>query len=288
MTVYDSEPSPKAACFCSYCGTKLDEGARFCKNCGESVVRISQASSATYSHETRKTGTIHPDSESGKGDSRTKRKIVFDGEIHKCPNCGDIMEPFETKCKVCGYDLRNAQATNSVKEFELKFEQAKSVDRKIDLIRTFAVPNAQEDLLEFAVLAAMNIDFDAYKVGDENSDDIRLSNAWLAKLEQAHEKAQVLFDNTPIWGKIHGMYEKRVNTLQDIKHKYDRNKKLGRIFALLWKAYKTIIGWAATFMIIGGIFYLFGNETVGFVLFGIGVYVGFFALINAVSKDNKK
>ena len=35
MTVYNSEPPRKATRFCSYCGTKLDEGARFCKNCGE-------------------------------------------------------------------------------------------------------------------------------------------------------------------------------------------------------------------------------------------------------------
>ena len=246
--------------FCINCGQELAEEANFCANCGKAV----NSSSST-----------------------AQRKTVYDGEIHKCPNCGEVMAPFEIKCNVCGYDRRNAQATNSIKEFELKFEQAKSVDRKIDLIKTFAVPNAQEDLLEFAVLAAMNIDFDAYRVGNDNSDDIRLSNAWLAKLEQAHEKAQVLFDNTPIWEKIHGLYEKRVNTLKEIKHKYNRNKSVGRVFCFFGNALKTIVGWTALFMLLGGFFYLTGNETIGSVLFGIGAYVGIFALIGAASKDDK-
>ena len=28
--------------FCPYCGTKLDDGARFCKNCGEAVANNAQ------------------------------------------------------------------------------------------------------------------------------------------------------------------------------------------------------------------------------------------------------
>ena len=31
--------------FCSYCGTKLDDGARFCKGCGKAVVQTTQATS---------------------------------------------------------------------------------------------------------------------------------------------------------------------------------------------------------------------------------------------------
>lgn len=246
--------------FCINCGQELAEGAKFCANCGKAANNT----------------------------STNQRKTVYDGELHKCPNCGELLKSFEIKCNVCGYELRNARAISSVKEFELKFEQTKSVDGKIDLIKTFAIPNVQEDLLEFAVLAAMNIDFDAYRVGSDNSDDIRLSNAWLAKLEQAHEKAQVLFDNTPIWEKINGMYEKRVNKLKEIKRKYNRDKCVGRIFGFIGTALKTIIGWAALFMILGGIFYLTGNKIVGYVLFGIGAYVGFFALIVAVSKNDKE
>ena len=193
--------------YCSNCRQALADTAKFCSNCGKSV---------------------------SNNNSTTQRKTVYDGELHKCPSCGDIMGPFEIKCQMCGYDRRNTKAVNSVKEFELKFEQAKTVDKKIDLIKTFAVPNAQEDLLEFAVLAAMNIDLDAYCGGEDNSDDIRLSNAWLAKLEQAHEKAQILFDNTSVWQKIHTMYEKRVATLSKIKNNIYNNHWLGCIVYGAW------------------------------------------------------
>ena len=247
--------------YCANCGKQIVEGAKFCINCGSPVT--------TYVN------------------NQTKREAVYEGKIHKCPSCGDVLEPFETKCNVCGYVLRSVNATSSVKEFEVKFEQVQSVNKKIDLIKTFAVPNAQEDLLEFAVLAAMNIDLDAYKTRGENMDDIRLSNAWLAKLEQAHEKAQVLFDNTPIWSKIDRLYQKRMKALSEIKRKYNRNRALSGIVRILVKVYKTVIGWGITFMLVGGFFYLLGDTTVGMILFAIGVYVGFFALILAATKKSK-
>ena len=50
--------------FCPYCGTKLDEGARFCKNCGESVVN------KTFSKETSESEPVDEAPE-------TKRKTVM-------------------------------------------------------------------------------------------------------------------------------------------------------------------------------------------------------------------
>ena len=65
--------------FCSHCGHQLAEGAKFCYECGAKVGA---------------TNTTHTN----------QRKTVYDGEIHKCPNCGALMEPFEIKCDVCGYE----------------------------------------------------------------------------------------------------------------------------------------------------------------------------------------
>ena len=57
--------------FCVNCGQQLGEGAKFCTNCGQTVT-------------THKTES-------------SERKTVYDGEIHKCPNCGEHLE-FDIEC----------------------------------------------------------------------------------------------------------------------------------------------------------------------------------------------
>ena len=52
--------------YCPYCGTKLDDGARFCKNCGEPI-----------------TETTHRQQEAKREEpfnrNRTERKTVYEG-----------------------------------------------------------------------------------------------------------------------------------------------------------------------------------------------------------------
>ena len=50
--------------YCQKCGKELAESARFCMNCGTPVMYDKQ--------------------------DNTNRKQVYDGVIHKCPNCGEI------------------------------------------------------------------------------------------------------------------------------------------------------------------------------------------------------
>ena len=95
--------------FCPYCGTKLDEGARFCKNCGEAICGDAQEMHRA-SNERAYTG------------NPTERKTVYEGYIHKCPNCGEVMESFLTVCPTCGYEIRDVRSASSVRELAVKLE----------------------------------------------------------------------------------------------------------------------------------------------------------------------
>ena len=155
--------------YCSKCGTKLNEGSRFCHCCGQSVA------------DSMFTGN--------------ERKTVYEGDLRKCPNCGALLDAFSSRCISCGYELRNATNSNAVKKFVEKYELAETNKQKVGLIRTFAVPNTREDIMEFIILAASNIDFFDYfaEADEEGNLPGDLTDAWMAKFEQAFNKAQMLF-----------------------------------------------------------------------------------------------
>lgn len=201
--------------FCINCGQELAEGAKFCSRCGKSAKE---------------------------SDSTAERKTVYDGEIHKCPNCGDILDAYESVCKTCGYERRGAKATVSVRELQLKLEElySKRPPRKVHtiftqalsggqisnadeeivgLIKNFSIPNNKEDIMEFVILASSNIDMKVYGVNSQqyqtlNPAQREISDAWLAKYEQAYQKAQLMFGGTQDFLNIQSVYEQK---MQEIK-----------------------------------------------------------------------
>lgn len=172
--------------FCSNCGRKISDEAKFCPECGNPTKGLSQ------------------------------RTIRFEGEIHKCPNCGEVLPSFTRNCPVCGYELREVKAASSVKEFALKLEAiesqrifeprpkgilglvnsrehiSKTDEQKISLIQSFSIPNATEDMLEFMILATANVDvkmYDSYRSSSITKSERAISEAWLSKMEQVYQKA---------------------------------------------------------------------------------------------------
>lgn len=141
--------------FCTECGHQLAEGAKFCFECG---AKVNAPSSPRVE----------------------QRKTVYDGEIHKCPNCGEVLNSFISTCPACGHELRNTRVSTSVKEFAEKVIKAETEAQKTALIRNFPIPNAKEDIIEFIILASSNI----------NGDSV-CESAWVAKLEQVYHKAQI-------------------------------------------------------------------------------------------------
>lgn len=222
--------------FCPYCGAKLDVGARFCKNCGEA---------------------IHSDAQENHGTSRkqtydgnpTERKTVYEGYIHKCPNCGEVMGSFLTICPACGYEIRDVRSASSVREFAIKLEnisaqkmtsfkeqtsvmkiifgkdfkegdeaneafarfESQKNQEKASLIINFAVPNSKEDIMEFMILAASNIDV-------KKSIDDDVTKAWISKLDQVYQRAEISMGKRPDFLQI--------KTIYDRKKKEIKNKKL--------------------------------------------------------------
>lgn len=175
----------KYMAFCSNCGERIEEGANFCNKCGKPV-----------------------------NENNSSRKVTYEGEIHKCPNCGEILNSFVSNCPTCGYELRSVNTSNTVKQFVLKLEQieanrdnidvdlrrkdpnalTKTDEQKVNLIRSFSIPNTKEDILEFLILASSNINTKSWLDNDRSTAAQEAeSNAWIAKFEQAYQKADYLF-----------------------------------------------------------------------------------------------
>ena len=184
--------------YCTNCGNQLREGAKFCDNCGFQV------------------GT-HDD---------TKRQTVFEGKIHKCPNCGEIVEAFQDDCPACGYQFRDAAVTSSVKELADKLQQIENepnglnlVDyflsnglsqkarKQVALINNYTIPNAYEDIWEFLILASSRIkNFRTDR--PLTSEETALVNAWKAKFDQAYHKAILVVDAPEDIQRIKDLYSK--------------------------------------------------------------------------------
>lgn len=155
--------------FCTNCGQAFAEGAHFCSNCG-----------------------------TAKGETDTsQRKTVYVGDLHKCPNCAEILNSFNPYCPSCGYELRGAKGESKVEKLAKKLESTKNKGQKIDLIRNFYIPNTKEDIYEFVILATSNM----------NSYDYDYE-AWNSKLEQAYQKATLSFGNTEEFQYINQLYTK--------------------------------------------------------------------------------
>lgn len=206
--------------FCMNCGKELPEGAKFCLECGTKIGDI-------------------------KSEQATQRETQFEGKIYKCPNCGDILDAYESVCESCGYERRGTSATSSVKELSRQLQEieaqrppkkfhsifvqamnqgqlSKTDEQKIDLIKNFAIPNSKEDIMEFAVLAVSNIDPDAFSTMNNpnvyDSSKKAVSNAWMVKFEQAYQKGQLMFGNTPELLNLHQMYVEKKKSIKRKKN----------------------------------------------------------------------
>ena len=264
--------------FCINCGQELTEGAKFCANCGKVV----------------------------NGENPTpQRKTVYEGQLHKCPNCGELLDAFRSHCPSCGYEIRDARSSSSVRELAQKLErieaermapieEKKSLmkmvfgkdfkeeneveeaqerfdehkrQQKANLIINFSVPNTREDILEFMILASSNIDV-------KKGIDDEVTKAWLSKLDQVYEKAKLMMGNKPSFAQIKNIYDRKKAQIKNRKFK----------------------GLAIACFVVGGYICLFSllffmEETsataIILLLVGIAVLVGGIKCISTYNKNDK-
>ena len=194
--------------FCMNCGKQLPDGAKFCLECGT------------------KLGNLN-------AEQATQRETTYEGKIYKCPNCGDILDAYESVCESCGYERRGTSATSSVQELSKKLQEIKSKklssafmetmdgersrsEEAANLIRSFPIPNAKEDLFEFAVMAASNFETDYWSM---NSLQRTESDAWKSKFEQAYQKAKIIFGEDKEFLLLQSLYQQKMVDMKKGKSK---------------------------------------------------------------------
>lgn len=204
--------------YCTNCGREVVDGAQFCGNCGGAV----RSQNLT---------------------KKTEREVFYEGEIRKCPNCGEVLKSFMVNCPACGFEFRGVQISSAVKEFALKLEEiesnrkeksrgmfsaitaqqfvSKTDEQKISLIKSFTVPNTKEDMLEFMILATSSINMRAYDSTNTNASksEKELNSAWLAKVQQVYEKAKRLHSSEDVFAEIKKLYDECMLNIRSTKKK---------------------------------------------------------------------
>lgn len=237
--------------FCCNCGEKLVIGSKFCNTCGTptnnyvSTKEINKEEPVTKNTEIVIDEKQTVETQIHNEESISERKTVYEGEIYKCPNCGDILDAYESVCESCGWERRGSKATRSVQELSQKLQEieinrpankktvfrdleaegeiiSKTDQQKIDLIKNFPIPNNKEDMYEFLVLAISNVDANTYGLSGGSNTHKAISNAWLSKLEQAYTKARVVFGKQPDFSEISVIYQEKQQEIAAVKKKKGR------------------------------------------------------------------
>lgn len=188
--------------FCPNCGYEMPDGAKFCMECGASIsVDERQAQ------------------------KNSKKRTIEDGEIHKCPFCGEIINSFVTVCPSCGNELRGIDAASTLQDFAKQVESKKG-NEKIGYIKNYPLPNTKEDIIEFLILAASNIDITKGLEAGQNS-------AWKSKYEQAFQKAKMIDADSEDLQSINKLYEKKVAQCKRVTKSKRSRERLSSIGIVL-------------------------------------------------------
>lgn len=186
--------------YCSNCGSKLGDGDKFCTKCGAAVADRSES----------------------------ERRQTYEGELHKCPNCGEALGSLTTRCPTCGYELDGTRGSKAVERLEEKLDSLRCIDddkkranQELAIIKNASIPNNKSDIFEFLMLAESHIDADLLvDIDPDKSLERRVCEAWNEKYGQGYRKAALLFDG-----------DEQLAIIQQVNTQHERALKKSRIKA---------------------------------------------------------
>ena len=169
----------------------------------------------------------------------------------KCPGCGHPLNGVDAVCPVCGYERRTgsdddgsvAQFVKQLNKIEhgrnnvmdslsktLSGRTSNPTDERLAAhIRNYVVPNTKEDVFEFMLLAAGNLDagkvaalqkrkgfFGSSNATRQERDGISevVITAWLNKFEQTYQRAKISFGADPDFRRIQDIYDSKMAEIQ--------------------------------------------------------------------------
>ena len=184
-----------------------------------------------------------------------QQREIEQEDSRKCPGCGQPLNGVIAVCPLCGFEMRAADSDGSVAKFAKQLNRlergrnntldalsktfsgktSNPTDEKIaGHIRNYVIPNTKEDIFEFMLLAAGNLDAraiaklqkrkgifgasNAYQQEKEGISEVVLT-AWLNKFEQAYQKAKISFGGDPDFKKIQDLYDSKMREIQAAKSK---------------------------------------------------------------------
>lgn len=239
---------------CSNCGKMLiNQNAKFCPFCGTPVI----AESNQYTN---------------------TRKVVYDGIIHKCPNCGETINADSLVCPTCRFQFDRQDSYSDFSSFFsqlMDFEnQRKGYDtiifdpfEYIDIkpssisqkeamfIRNYPISNNLDDIYEFMLIAISNIKpmaysqfhwYPTYSTLKQQSSDRLISDAWNDKYQELFVKLQFGGVDKSKIAFLQKKHDEKMNEIETMKVK-DKNYQIKGITICLciFVAMFILIGWLA-------------------------------------------
>lgn len=161
--------------------------------------------------------------EAAKADRQSKM-----GSVKRCPNCGAPVQPGDAACASCGYAFNadNKSSKSSIERLYDKLDEINKtkgasggfsrvwnasdpiIERKMDIISNFPVPNNRADLLDFLTAVQPRARKNGPKNGLKNASFEDLSFAYWNLYANCIMKAKISFANDSAFQYYFDHYEK--------------------------------------------------------------------------------